>query len=277
MQSGRVSQTVVVLIGETLERFMSRIIITITAVAWLTIEGCAGPNAPEREAPVASEPAAIGVQGLRQSERVEAVPVIQNSAEEVVQRLGELEPSGLPGMASNGVSPREQLRLALYKRLKELGDDAVPALVRGLSDPNVLVRRNVALFLVEGQVYVAELQQMKVILVPIPVLVRALQDSDATVRAWSAQAVGWMSRGSVEAVPALIVLLANEDEGSRNSACIALKDIGTAAKDALPALRQALSDPRPDVRGFAAQAIKTIEGPVMHYPPYNDVQPSRVQ
>jgi HEAT repeat protein len=35
--------------------------------------------------------------------------------------------------------------------------------------------------------------------------------------------------------------------------------IGPAAKEALPALRDALSDPSPDVRRFAAGAIKKIE------------------
>jgi len=51
----------------------------------------------------------------------------------------------------------------------------------------------------------------------------------------------------------------NSDEGSRNSACIALGDIGPAAKDALPALRKALSDSRNDVRRFAQFAIEKIE------------------
>jgi hypothetical protein len=47
--------------------------------------------------------------------------------------------------------------------------------------------------------------------------------------------------------------------GVRNDACIALKGIGPAAKDALPALRRILSDPSPDVRNFAAVAIASIE------------------
>ena len=61
------------------------------------------------------------------------------------------------------------------------------------------------------------------------------------------------------AVPDLITLLSNPDEGSRNSACIALRGIGPGAKPALPALKKSLSDPSKDVRQFAALAIKSIE------------------
>ncbi len=49
------------------------------------------------------------------------------------------------------------------------------------------------------------------------------------------------------------------DEGTRNSACMALRFIGPAAKQALPDLRKALSDPGKDVRRFAALAIENIE------------------
>jgi hypothetical protein len=60
-------------------------------------------------------------------------------------------------------------------------------------------------------------------------------------------------------VPDLIVLLGNEDIGSRNSACIALQDIGPAAAEALPALRKALDDPNATVRRFAQVAIDRIQ------------------
>ena len=64
---------------------------------------------------------------------------------------------------------------------------------------------------------------------------------------------------AAEAVPALVSLLRNGDEGSRNSACIALRKIGPAAKGALPALREALSDPSADVRRFGMLAIDSIQ------------------
>ena len=185
-------------------------------------------------------------------------------AEEVVQRLAELGPGGLSGRASapgSAAAIREELRQRLYTRLGDLGDAAVPALSRGLGDPNVLIRRNVALFLAAGRFAVPSLAQSRLNgRLMLPALIGALKDNDATVRGWAAQAIGGIGRDAAEAVPALIVLLANEDEGSRNSACIALRGIGPAAKDALPSLRQALSDPSANVRSFATRAIQAIEG-----------------
>jgi len=57
----------------------------------------------------------------------------------------------------------------------------------------------------------------------------------------------------------LIKLVGDRDEGCRNDACIALGDIGPAAKDALPALREALNDTSKDVRQFAKRAIGKIQ------------------
>jgi HEAT repeat protein len=135
-------------------------------------------------------------------------------------------------------------------------------LTRGLDNPNVLIRRNVALFLGVGRGLTQGLTQTQFnVRMALPALVRALKDSDPTVRAWAAQAIGGVGPDAAEAVPALVALLTNEDEGSRNSACIALRGIGPVAKDALPSLRRALSDPSAQVRSFATRAIQTIEGP----------------
>ncbi len=188
---------------------------------------------------------------------------VQGSADEVVKQLREL-PTPLPGMArSDGTIPRiEQRRRELYRQLRQLGDDALPALARGLSDPDVRIRRNVALVLnvLAGGWF--DSSQPKVnIRVCLRALVAALKDSDASVRGWAAQAIGEIGPDAAEAIPALVTLLRNEDEGSRNSACIALRGIGGAAKEALPALREALSDSSANVRGFAGRAIESIQRP----------------
>lgn len=65
-------------------------------------------------------------------------------------------------------------------------------------------------------------------------------------------------------MPALVKLLASDDEGLRNSACMGLEGIGPPAIDALPALRVALADPSPDVRQFAQSAIASIGGRSSH-------------
>ena len=67
-----------------------------------------------------------------------------------------------------------------------------------------------------------------------------------------------MGPAGARAVPLLIDLLTNDDEGSRNSACIALRGIGPPASAAIPALVKALNDPSANVRGFAKQALDSI-------------------
>ena len=139
----------------------------------------------------------------------------------------------------------------------------MPVITRGLFDPDVQVRRNVALFLAAtagGLLYGP--QKPRLDIHPyLEALTIALTDADSRVRGLSAQAVGYIGSDASSAVPALIALLVNRDEGSRNSACLGLAGIGPNSRAALPALRQALSDPSPDVRFFAARAIDKIQEP----------------
>jgi hypothetical protein len=70
------------------------------------------------------------------------------TAERLVEELRQF-PASLPGIApSTGVLPAtEQQRRTIYDQLWKLGAQAIPALNRGLADPDVQIRRNVALFL----------------------------------------------------------------------------------------------------------------------------------
>jgi HEAT repeat protein len=185
---------------------------------------------------------------------------VEDLADEVVQQLRQL-PTPLPATArSDGtVDPVEQRRRELYGELRRLGAVAFPPLARGLKDPDVHLRRNVALALnvLAGNWYDRSKERMDIRAV-LPALIAALQDADGSVRAWSAQAIGEIGPDAAQAVPALVMLLGNADEGSRNSACIALYGIGPAAKAALPALEKALSDPSADVRRFAQRAVEKI-------------------
>ena len=187
---------------------------------------------------------------------------IQDHADELVQQLREL-PTPLPGtIPGNGKLPAiEERRRELYRQIRQLGTGSLPALERGLRDDDVRIRRNVALIfngLAGG--WIEELRPRLNALSSLPELIAALDDTDADVRAWSAQAIGGMAPASVNAAPALIRLIKNPDEGSRNSACIALGAFGPAAKEALPALQDALSDSSEQVRTFARRAIERIQG-----------------
>jgi HEAT repeat protein len=188
------------------------------------------------------------------------VPV-QSQADALVQQLRSL-PTPLPASApSHGsVPPEERRRHELYAQIGRLGEEGVLALSRGLRDSDVQLRKNVALAfnVLAGDWFDRSWPKLD-IKKGLPALVAALQDSDASVRAWSAQAIGEIGPDAAQAVPALVTLLSNADEGSRNSACIALRGIGPAAKEALPALRNSLADPSKDVRLFAALAIQSIQ------------------
>ena len=185
---------------------------------------------------------------------------VQDRAEGIVQELRQL-PTPLPatGRSDGSIDPIEQRRRELYGELRQLGPDALPALARGLTDPDIHLRRNVALALnvLAGNWFDRSKKGMD-IRPALPALIAALQDADGSVRAWSAQAIGEIGPDGAQAVPALVMLLGSADEGSRNSACIALYGIGPAAKDALPALEKALSDPSANVRRFAQRAVEKI-------------------
>ena len=179
----------------------------------------------------------------------------------LVRQLGQFPAAMDPGVDSRTgrPAPAEQQRQALYLELRALGTSALPALRLGLADPDVQIRRNVALYLAwEGGNY-AKHAALPLDLKPVlSQLVIALRDDDERVKELSAQALAHLGADAVIAVPDLLRLLESPSEGLRNSACIGLAGIGPAASDALPALRRALEDPSNDVRRFAQRAIDRI-------------------
>ncbi len=186
----------------------------------------------------------------------------QQTADELVQRLGEFR-AELPGAApSTGVWPEEeQQRQDVYQHLTVMHGRALPALAAGLADARVEVRRGVALYLnVVGSTWGRPGKTPLDIRQTLPALIGAVGDDDVRVRSLAAQAIGAIGPDASEAVPALVALLGEPDEGLRNSACIALAGVGSGAKAALPALRQALRAPEDNVRRFAERAIDRIEG-----------------
>jgi HEAT repeat protein len=148
----------------------------------------------------------------------------------------------------------------LYDQIRQLGPEGVLALARGLHDDDVQLRKNAArAFNVLGGTWFDPSWAKLDIKPALLTLIAALQDSEPSVRAWSAQAIGEIGPDAESAVPELITLLSNPEEGSRIGACIALRGIGPVAKAARPALQNALSDQSKDVRQFAELAIKSIQ------------------
>ncbi len=184
-------------------------------------------------------------------------------ASQVVEQMRGFSMQLSAGAPSDGkIDPVQRRRIEIIKSLHRLGGVALPALTRALSDPDVQMRRNAALALINlGGGYVAEAQPRLDIREAMPALIRATEDADADVRAWAAHALAEMGPGAEPAIPALIRLLSDKEEGPRNTSCIALGRIGPAAREALPALQEALHDPSRDVRWFAQQAIEKIGQP----------------
>ena len=186
-----------------------------------------------------------------------------SEASALVRQLGQF-PASIDGRIQSNTGqpmPVEQRRDRIYIRLRMLAETAVPALQRGLTDPDVQVRKNVALYLEwEGGNY-AKHAPMPLDLRPfLPQLAQALRDEDERVKALAAQALAHVGSAAAIAVPDLIRLLQDPSDGLRNSACIGLAGIGRAARAALPALRRALmTDPSITVRGFAHRAIERID------------------
>ena len=177
----------------------------------------------------------------------------------LVQQLREL-PTPLPSRGRAALSDAETQRRSIYEELLDRGAESVPALLEGLRDPDVRLRRNVVLAfgVLSGGWWQFECGPAKVDIRPaLPALIAAFLDSDADVRAWAAQAVGNMGAGAADAVGPLTSLLTSGDAGARFSACMALGQIGRAAGAALPALRAALSDRV--LHGCAVRSIQRIE------------------
>lgn len=186
------------------------------------------------------------------------LPADAARAVEQMRGLSMVRPAIAPG--DGRIDPQEQRRAEITDHLHSLGAEAVAALARTLSDPDVQMRRNAALVLIDlGGGYSAEARPKLNTLGAMLALIGATEDSDHQVRARAAHALAEIGAPARQAVPALAKLLADAEEGPRNSACIALGRIGPGASDALPALRDALNDSSADVRGFAQQAIQKIQ------------------
>jgi HEAT repeat protein len=61
------------------------------------------------------------------------------------------------------------------------------------------------------------------------------------------------------AIPALVQALTNQYRGVRFNSAYSLSLLGPLAKDAVPALKHALSDTDPEVRTKALEALQKIE------------------
>jgi HEAT repeat protein len=93
----------------------------------------------------------------------------------------------------------------------------------------------------------------------VPTLIKALQDPKlGTLRQEVAVSLGIIGPDARQAVPALIDAMKDEDTGLRVQVCGALKKVGPSAYKAVPALAKTLSDSSASVRRCAAEALGSI-------------------
>jgi HEAT repeat protein len=156
------------------------------------------------------------------------------------------------GKAAEAVAPLTELlkdksaavRAHAARSLGEIGapsKSAAAELASLLQDPDETVRRQTV-------------QALRAIRpgpqVMLPLLTKLLEDSDPGVQMRILNAI---AEAGPAAVPGLIEALKNDK--TAYWACIVLRDIGPAAKDAAPALAEKLKDPRPEIRREAALAL----------------------
>jgi len=199
--------------------------------------------------------------GMRVSNPSQTAPdnSAQTEAERVVEEMRglDIQPSGV-----GGISPQEQHKVDISRRLRELGQDVLPALIGALSDPDVQLRRNAGFMMAAlAGAFLPDSQR------PDPrldvrqargALIRATADTDAAVRGWAALGLGEVGPDA-QIISALVKPLTDSEQGPRDGGCEALGRFGPAAKETLPALREALNDSSKVVRGCAQRAIDKIQ------------------
>ena len=139
---------------------------------------------------------------------------------------------------------------SLIDPLANLGGEVVPLLLEFLKEEDADFQSRSAYAL--GKIGPAAREA-------VPALTKILGHEDPSVRRDAARAL-WCIRKDVAGVPVLTALLKEEARYLAEPAAQSLGDMGPAAKASLPALREALSHPNPDVRYAAREAIGKIGG-----------------
>lgn len=181
-----------------------------------------------------------GLKSSDESVRLQAISQLGAQGEKAADAVGPLTESLKDESA--------KVRAHALWALGEIGapaKPAIPAIAQLLKDPDETVRRQVV------KAVRAINPGPKVM---IPLCVKLLEDADAGVRVRVLSAI---SDAGAQAVPGLIEALDNEQ--ATYWACVLLRDLGPAAKDAVPSLVKKLKDPRPEIRREAVLALGAMD------------------
>jgi HEAT repeat protein len=195
--------------------------------------GCAAAaDQPSTEALVAE------LKSADESARLQVIDQLgAQAATEAVEPLSDVLKDASPAIRAHAAAA-----------LGEVGEAAKPAaqaLVGLLADSDAIVRQ---------QAVKALMRIRPGPRIMVPLCVRLLEDSDPGVRMRVLNAI---SDVGPKAVPGLIVALKNDK--AAYWACLILREIGPAGKDAVPALREKLGDKRPEIRREAILTLASMD------------------
>ncbi len=215
--------------------FTSRKYFLLVALAGMALLGCTNGEGTKTCAPKAGCPADCPA-ATDQGDETETPTAEGANISETVTSL-----------TASLADPSAEVRARAAHALGAMGEPAKSAaaeLMSLLKDEDPTVRRQAVSAL-------AAIQPGPEVMVPL--FAKLMQDSDPGVQLRVLQALAEVGEA---AVPRLIKALDNDEVAYWS--CIVLRDIGPAAKDAVPALIEKLKDPREEIRMQAVLALGAI-------------------
>ena len=173
----------------------------------------------------------------------------------IFEVLGPKAAPAIPALAQLlNCADQQTVRRAIYP-LADIGKESLPVLIAALGNPQNPDRPTIA-----SAIRLMAIQ--KIDTTPaVPVLVHCLNDNNAVVVEYAADALIWAARQDPSpAIPAVIACLENPRTQVRDSAAEALGTFRGKARAAVPGLQKLLNDPDPHVRWQASNSLKKIDG-----------------
>jgi uncharacterized protein (UPF0335 family) len=158
----------------------------------------------------------------------------------------------VPTLEFAALDPRESVGDAAADTLRQVDPERATAwAITNLESPAIPIRRRAVLVLEAGVSVGNE---------AIPALMKATENSDASVRTAAMQALAKTAPDvySQRVLGKLIRQLRNGSRGVRENAAEQLGTLGSAAKEALPELDKAAQGSDPEVRSFAKEAAARV-------------------
>ena len=187
-------------------------------------------------------------------------PIIRLKAARELAKLGPTGKTALPALKEALKDPDEDVVTAVKRAVQAIGDEApdpVAALVKQLKDKDPIVRLKAIRELTKLGAAARD---------ALPTLQEASKDSDEDVQASAKRAILAIAAEPVtkpeppSPTTALLKQLQDKDPLVRIQAARDLGKLGPMAKDAVPALTEALKDADEDVRSVAKRSLDAIQG-----------------